>query len=373
MRAAIMSDLKRTPLYEAHVALGAKMVPFAGFEMAVQYPTGITREHEAVRSAAGMFDVSHMGEFMVEGPGALAFVSYVTTNDPAQLALGQVQYSVLCLPDGGIVDDLLVYRMGEQRFRLVVNGANIDKDWAHVTELAGDFDVELTNESDDIGLIALQGPAAEAILQPLVDVELAPMGFYWFEEGHVDGAAGVISRTGYTGEAGFELYLPPEATRSVWNRLREAGENHGLIPSGLGCRDSLRLEMGYALYGNDIDEGTSPLEAGLSWLVKLGKDSFVGQDTLLAQKEAGLTRRLRGFKLTERGFPRPGYDVIFGGEAVGAVRSGTLSPTLGCGIGTAYLPVDARPGDDMSIRIRNRDIPGVVTALPFYDGGSLVR
>jgi aminomethyltransferase len=368
-----MSELKRTPLYDAHVALGAKIVPFAGFEMPVQYPTGITREHEAVRSAAGMFDVSHMGEFLVEGPEALAFVSFVTTNDPAQLALGQVQYSVFCLPDGGIVDDLLVYRMGEQRFRLVVNGANIDKDWAHVTGLSGDFDVELTNESDDIGLIALQGPVAEAILRPLVDVDLAPMGFYWFAEGHVDGVPGVISRTGYTGEAGFELYLPPSATRQVWDRLLETGEEHGLIPAGLGSRDSLRLEMGYALYGNDIDEHTSPLEAGLGWLVKLGKDSFVGRDALLAQKEAGLTRRLRGFKLSERGFPRPGYEVIFDGEAVGPVRSGTLSPTLGCGIGTAYLPAEARPGDRMSVRIRDRDIGGEVVPLPFYDGGSLKR
>lgn len=368
-----MSELKRTPLYDAHVALGAKLVPFAGFEMPVQYPTGITREHEAVRSSAGMFDVSHMGEFLVEGPEALAFVSFVTTNDPAQLALGQVQYSVFCLADGGIVDDLLVYRMGEQRFRLVVNGANIDKDWAHVTGLAGDFDVELTDESDDIGLIALQGPAAEAILRPLVDVDLASMGFYWFAEGHVDGVPGVISRTGYTGEAGFELYLPPADTRGVWDRLLDIGEGHDLMPAGLGSRDSLRLEMGYALYGNDIDEQTSPLEAGLSWLVKLGKDSFVGREALLAQKEAGLERRLRGFRLNERGFPRPGYDVIFGGEVAGPVRSGTLSPTLGSGIGTAYLPADAGPGDPMSIRIRDRDISAEVVPLPFYGGGSLKR
>ena len=371
MRAAIVSDLRRTPLYEAHVALGAKMVPFAGFEMPVQYPTGITREHQAVRAAAGMFDVSHMGEFMIEGPGSLAFVSHVTSNDPAQLALGQVQYSVFCLPDGGIVDDLLVYRMGEERFRLVVNGANIDKDWAHVRGLAGDFDVQLTNESDDIGLIALQGPAAEAILQPLVD--LAPIGFYWFAEGHVEAVPGVISRTGYTGEAGFELYLPPDATRTVWDRLLEVGQAHGLVPAGLGCRDSLRLEMGYALYGNDIDEGTSPLEAGLSWLVKLEKDSFVGQEALLAQKEAGLTRRLKGFKLIERGFPRRGHDVVFRGETAGTVRSGTISPTLGYGIGTVYLSADARAGDEIGVRIRDRVIPGEVTPLPFYGGGSLKR
>ncbi len=368
-----MSDLKRTPLYYAHVALGAKIVPFAGFEMPVQYPTGITREHQAVRTAAGLFDVSHMGEFLVEGPGALAFVSHVTSNDPAQLAVGQVQYSVFCLPDGGIVDDLLVYRLGEQRFRLVVNGANIAKDWAHVTRLAGDFDMTLTDESDDIGLVALQGPAAEEILQPLVDVDLASIGFYWFEEGHVDGVAGVISRTGYTGEAGFELYVPSDSTRAVWDRLLEAGADRGLIPVGLGSRDSLRLEMGYALYGNDIDEGTSPLEAGLSWLVKLDKDPFVGRDALTAQKDAGLTRRLTGFKLTERGFPRPGYEVIYRGKSVGPVRSGTLGPSLGYGIGTAYLPPDAQAGDELRIRIRDRDIAGEVVRLPFYTGGSLKR
>ncbi len=368
-----MSDLKRTPLYDAHVALGAKIVPFAGFEMPVQYPTGITREHQAVRTAAGLFDVSHMGEFLVEGPGALAFVSHVTSNDPARLAVGQVQYSVFCLPDGGIVDDLLVYRLGEQRFRLVVNGANIAKDWAHVTRLASDFDVTLTDESDDIGLVALQGPAAEEILQPLVDVDLGSIGFYWFEEGHVDGVAGVISRTGYTGEAGFELYVPSDSTRAVWDRLLEAGADRGLIPVGLGSRDSLRLEMGYALYGNDIDEGTSPLEAGLSWLVKLDNDPFVGRDALTAQKDAGLTRRLTGFKLTERGFPRPGYEVIYRGESVGPVRSGTLGPSLGYGIGTAYLPPDAQVGDELRIRIRDRDIAGEVVRLPFYTGGSLKR
>ncbi len=368
-----MSDLKRTPLYDAHVALGAKIVAFAGFEMPVQYPTGITREHQAVRTAAGLFDVSHMGEFLVEGPGALAFVSHVTSNDPAQLAVGQVQYSVFCLPDGGIVDDLLVYRLGEQRFHLVVNGANIAKDWAHVTRLAGDFDVTLTDESDGIGLVALQGPAAEAILQPLVDVDLASIGFYWFEEGHIDGVAGVISRTGYTGETGFELYVPSDSTRAVWDRLLDAGADRGLIPVGLGSRDSLRLEMGYALYGNDIDEGTSPLEAGLSWLVKLDKDPFVGREALTAQKDAGLTRRLTGFKLTERGFPRPGYEVIYRGESVGPVRSGTLGPSLGYGIGTAYLPPDAQVGDELRIRIRDRDIAGEVVRLPFHTGGSLKR
>lgn len=368
-----MSDLKRTPLYDAHVGLGAKMVPFAGFEMPVQYPDGIRREHEAVRTAAGLFDVSHMGEFLVEGPDAMRFVSHVTSNDPAQLAIGQVQYSVFCHPDGGIVDDLLVYRMEDDVFRLVVNGANIAKDWNHVSRLSDGFDVRLTDESDDIGLIALQGPAAERILQPLVDVDLDTMGFYWFERGSVDGVPGVISRTGYTGEAGFELYLPPDGIRSAWDRLLSAGAEHGLVPAGLGSRDSLRLEVGYALYGNDIDDGTSPLEAGLSWLVKLGKGDFVGRDALVAQKETGLQTRLIGFKLSERGFPRPGYDVVFRGGVVGSVRSGTLSPTLGIGIGTVYLPPDAQPGEPLAVRIRDRDLPGEVVRMPFYSGGSLQR
>jgi aminomethyltransferase len=368
-----MSDLKRTPVYEAHVERGAKMVPFAGFEMPVQYPTGIRREHDAVRSAAGLFDVSHMGEFLVGGPDALPFVSHVTSNDPARLEVGQVQYSVFCLPDGGIVDDLLVYRLDGGLYRLVVNGANIAKDWAHVQGLADGFDVELTDESDDIGLLAIQGPAAEEILRPLVDVDLASMRFYWFEEGHVAGVPGVISRTGYTGEAGFELYVQPEGARTVWDRLLETGSGRGLIPAGLGSRDSLRLEMGYALYGNDIDETTSPLEAGLSWLVKLGKESFVGRDVLAGQKEAGLSRSLTGFRLSERGFPRPGYEVIYRGESVGPVRSGTLSPSLGVGIGTAYLPADAEPGDPLHVRIRDRDIPAEVVRMPFYTKGSLER
>lgn len=368
-----MTDLKRTPLYDEHVALGAKIVPFAGFEMPVQYPTGIRREHDAVRAAAGMFDVSHMGEFLVEGPDAVSFVSHVTSNDPAALGIGQAQYSVFCRPDGGIVDDLIVYRFGDDVLRLVVNGANIDKDWAHVNGAAGPFDVTLTDESDDIGLIALQGPAADRIVAPLVDVDLGSIGFYEFAEGRVDGVAGVISRTGYTGERGFELYVPASETAAVWRMLLELGGEEGLIPAGLGSRDSLRLEMGYALYGNDIDDGTSPLEAGLGWLVKLGKGPFVGSDVLSAQKERGVGRRLRGFRLLERGFPRPGYDVEFGGEVVGTVRSGTMSPSLGFGIGTAYLPPAAKPGDAMAIRIRDQSVSAEVQGMPFYKDGSLER
>jgi aminomethyltransferase len=366
-----MSDLKKTPLYDEHVGLGAKIVPFAGFAMPVQYPTGIRSEHEAVRAVAGLFDVSHMGEFLVEGRDALPFVSHVTSNDPARLAVGQVQYSVLCLPSGGLVDDLLVYRLGKDRFRLVVNAANLAKDWEYIGGFASGFDVRLEDESDAVGLLALQGPSAQEILQPLASVDLDPIGFYWFEEGMIDGVPGVISRTGYTGEDGFELYLPAASTASVWRALLKAGESRGLVPAGLGCRDSLRLEMGYALYGNDIDEQTTPLEAGLSWLVKLGKADFVGKEPLVRQKESGLDRKLTGFRLTERGFPRPGYDVEYRGKIVGPVRSGTMSPSLGVGIGTAYLPPDAQPGDPVRISIRERVIAGEVVRVPFYTEGSV--
>jgi len=368
-----MSELKHTPLYEEHVALQAKLVPFAGFEMPVQYPTGIRAEHEAVRTAAGMFDVSHMGEFLVTGPEALDFVSYVTSNDPARLGEGQAQYSMFCRDDGSSVDDLIVYRLGDQRFRLVVNGANLAKDWDHLTPLAARFDVRLDDESDDIGLIALQGPRAQEILAPLCSEELDPVGFYEFTTGTVAGVPGVISRTGYTGEDGFELYVPADRTAALWRDLLDAGRTVGLIPAGLGSRDSLRLEMGYALYGNDLDDGTSPLEAGLSWLVKLGKGDFVGREALQAQKDTGLTRRLRGFRLADRGFPRPGYDVVFDGEVVGTVRSGTLSPSLDAGIGTAYLPPEAAIGDPVAIRIRGRDLEAQVVQMPFYRDGSVKK
>lgn len=368
-----MSDLKRTPLYDLHVDLEAKMVPFAGFSMPVQYPTGIRREHQAVREAAGLCDVSHMGEFLVFGPDAGAFVSWVTSNDPLSLEAGQAQYSVICHADGGIVDDLLVYRLGEDRFRLVVNAANLDKDWAHLKAQATRFDVHLEDESEGVGLLALQGPSSQQILEPLASEDLDAVGFYEFTQGHVAGAPCVISRTGYTGEDGFELYLPAERTATVWQALLDAGSPSGLIPVGLGSRDSLRLEMGYALYGNDLDDGTSPLEAGLAWLVKLGKDEFIGREALVEQKKAGLTRRLRGFRLLERGFPRPGYEVRLEGTACGTVRSGTLSPSLEVGIGTAYLPPAAKPGTQITVVIRDQEIPAEVVAMPFYADGSLRR
>ena len=366
-----MSELKQTPLHDIHAELGARLVPCAGSSMPVQYPTGIRHEHEAVRTAAGLFDVSHMGEFLVTGPQATEYVAWITTNDPHGLEIGDAQYSVMCHPDGGIIDDLLVYRLGEDRFRLVVNAANHQKDWTHCTDALERFDARLEDESEGVALLALQGPRAQEILAPLCSESIDPIGFYEFRQGHVAGAACVISRTGYTGEDGFELYLPNTRAVSVWKALLEAGAPAGLIPAGLGARDSLRLEMGYALYGNDLDDETTPFEAGLSWLVKLGKDDFIGRDALARQKTEGLARRLRGFRLLERGFPRAGYEVSFEGEVVGEVRSGTLSPTLGIGIGTVYLPPAVGPGSRIAVHIRDTAIPAEVVTPPFYTEGSL--
>ncbi len=368
-----MSELRKTPLHDEHASLGAKLVPFAGFAMPVQYPTGIQEEHRAVRRAAGLFDVSHMGEFRVRGPWALELVSRTTTNDPSALSVGQAQYSVMCLPDGGIVDDLIVYRLAEEDFRLVVNAANIEKDWRHLTGHAEGLEAELEDESEGVALLALQGPRAEEILAPLTRLDLPEIGFYRFREGEVAGVTGLVSRTGYTGEDGFELYLPAADAAGVWRRLLESGEDAGLRPVGLGARDTLRLEMGYALYGNDIDERTTPLEAGLGWLVKLDKGDFVGREALLRQKEDGPDRRLRGFRLTERGFPRAGYELRYRGEPSGTVRSGTVSPSLGYGIGTAYLPPGAEPGDPLAVVIRDREVAAEVARTPFYREGSLKR
>ena len=369
-----MEDLKRTPLYEAHRALDARLVPFGGYAMPVQYADGIQAEHRRVRQAVGIFDISHMGEFRVRGRDAAAFVSYATTNDPTTLTPGrQAQYSCMCLEDGGIVDDLVIYRLDEEDFRLVVNAANIEKDFAHLEGLAGDFDAELADESEDVALIAVQGPEAEAVLAPLASVDTGEIGFYRFRTGSVAGAEGVISRTGYTGEDGFELYVDAGDAVDVWNELMETGRDAGIGPAGLGARDTLRLEMGYALYGHDIDEETTPLEARLGWLVKLEKGDFMGRDALRRQKEAGVERRLTGIRLTERGFPREGYDVVLDGETAGAVRSGTVSPSLGYGIATAYLPPAMEPGDPVGIRIRERQVAGEVASLPFYTEGSLKR
>lgn len=367
------NELKRTPLYEEHKRLGAKMVSFAGYEMPVQYPTGIVNEHQAVRKAAGLFDVSHMGEFVVKGGDALGFVQYVTTNDASALEVGQAQYTVMCQEDGGAIDDCLVYRL-EDGYMFVVNAANREKDWEWIRKFANRFGVELTDRSDETALLALQGPAAEAILSRVTDVDLASIGFYRFVEGQVDGHRAIISRTGYTGEDGFELYVSNDAAVPLWRKLLEVGEGNGLVPAGLGARDSLRLEMGYILYGNDLDDNHTPLEAGLGWVVKLGKGDFLGREALRRRKEEGLRERLVGFRLLERAFPRHGYEVRFQGEPAGEVTSGILSPSLDQGIGLAYVPVEAaNPGTVIEVVIRNRPVPAEVVRPPFYTDGSLRR
>ena len=349
------------------------MVPFAGYEMPVQYPSGITAEHQAVREAAGLFDVSHMGEFMIRGPQAIDLVQLVSVNDAAVLEVGQCQYSAMCSADGGIRDDLLVYRMAGH-YMLVVNASRRAEDWAWIVEHAKGLDASLVDRSDELGLVALQGPRAQEILDPLTDVNLDDIAYYHFEVGTVAGCAATISRTGYTGEDGFELYVGEADTVAVWNALFEQSGGAGLLPSGLGARDSLRLEVGFALYGNDFDEEHNPLEGGLGWLVKLDKGEFSGRDVLLRQKEEGVPERLVGIRLTERGFPRPGYAIVHAGNEVGSVTSGTVSPTLGYGIALGYVPAElASPDTEIGIRIRDKVIPAVVARLPFYTGGSVRR
>lgn len=367
------TTLIKTPLYDIHTALGARMVPFAGYAMPIQYPSGIRAEHAAVRGAAGIFDVSHMGEFTVRGPQAEELVQYLTVNDATRVAIGQAQYSALCNEDGCILDDLLVYRFPD-RFVLVVNASNRARDWDWVTGHAENFDAELSDDSDDIALIAVQGPAAAGILNPITDVDLGGVGYYRFAEGTVGGAEGVISRTGYTGEDGFELYIPASAAEAVWTAVTEAGEGSGLGPAGLGARDSLRLEMGYALYGNDLDEEHTALESGLGWIVKLDAGDFIGREALAAEKARGVRRRLTGIRLTERGFPRPGYLIVLNGEDCGTVTSGVASPSLGEGIALGYVPTGAaRPGTEIGIRIRGRVIGARTQRPPFYTKGSIRR
>jgi aminomethyltransferase len=365
--------LEKTPLHAEHEALGGKMVPFAGFSMPVQYPAGIVKEHRAVRQAAGLFDVSHMGEFEVRGPDALDLIQHLLTNDASKLDVGQAQYTVLCQPDGTALDDCLVYRF-EDRYMVVVNAGNLDKDRAWFQRAASEFDVEFTDRSDGVGLLALQGPKAQSILAGLTSTDLDAIKFYRFAEGQVAGRDAVISRTGYTGEDGFELYLDAEDTVHVWRELLAAGESDGLIPAGLGARDSLRLEVGYILYGNDLDERHTPLEANLGWVVKLGKGDFIGSEALRRQKEEGPTEKLAGFVLKERGFPRQGYEIRVDGEPAGEVTSGVLSHSTGQGIGMGWLPAAAaKPGTVIEVVIRGRAIPAEVVRPPFYTEGSLRR
>jgi len=369
-----MTDaLKRTPLHDRHEALGGKIVPFAGFEMPVQYPTGITAEHNAVRETAGLFDVSHMGEFMLEGPGALDLVQRISVNDASKIEVGQAQYSAMCLENGCVIDDLIIYRF-EDRYMLVVNASNLEKDLAWVLKHAEGLDVSVTDVSDETGLLALQGPAAREILRGLADLDVDTVKYYRFREGNVAGVPAVISGTGYTGEDGFELYVAAADAPGLWDAILEAGKDAGLIPAGLGARDSLRLEVGYALYGNDLDEEHTTLESGLGWVTKLDKGDFVGREALAAQKEEGVTRRLVGMRMKGKGFPRPGYSVLSGGEVVGNVTSGTVSPTLGFGVALGYVPTAlAKAGTELQIDLRGRPVDVVVQRPPFYTEGSIKR
>ena len=362
------ATLKRTPLHDIHVALGAKMVPFAGYEMPVQYPTGITAEHKAVRERAGLFDVSHMGEFLIRGADAVKFVTHVTTNDVAALAVGQAHYSSILNDRGTFEDDCLVYRF-DDHLMMVVNASNVAKDLAHISRHLDRFDASIEDVSDEIALLALQGPQATRILQPLTNVDLSGIKYYHFAIGTVAGVPDiVVSRTGYTGEDGFELYFDNAHASHIWNAITAGGE---VAPAGLGCRDSLRLEMGMALYGSDIDDTVTPLEANLAWIVKLAKGDFVGRDALVRQKEQGIAKKLVGFTTSERAFPRHGYPVICNDEQSGVVCSGTLSPSLNVPIGTCYLPTaHAKPGSELGIDIRGKIVKAEVVKTPFYKNGS---
>lgn len=366
--------MKTTPLTELHQALGAKMAPFAGYLMPISY-AGIQEEHKAVRERAGLFDVSHMGEFIVKGKQALDLIQYVTSNDVSKLAIGQAQYSCLPNRDGGIVDDLLVYRLdedqcaeGEQAYMLVVNAANIDKDWDNIQQFAGQFDTRIVNISDQSALLALQGPKAAEILQSLTDVDLSQLKYYHFTKGPVAGVDNVIvSATGYTGAGGFELYFNNQHAIQLWEAIMEAGKSEGIMPVGLGARDTLRLEMGYCLYGNDIDDTTSPLEAGLGWITKLKKGAFVGKEKIEFLKEQGISRRLVGFTVQDRRVPRHDY-LLFSteGNEIGRVTSGTMSPTLGIPIGMGYVPAElAQPGSEIQVQAGSKLLAAVVTKLPF--------
>lgn len=358
--------MKNTALTHVHEGLGAKMVPFAGYNMPVQYE-GVTVEHETVRNGVGVFDVSHMGEFIISGPNALALIQKVTSNDASTLTIGRAQYSCLPNDNGGIVDDLIVYKMKEEQYLLVVNASNIEKDWNWISA-KNDVGADMRNVSEDYSLLAIQGPKAMEAMQSLTPVDLSAIKYYHFEVGEFAGVENVIiSATGYTGSGGFEIYVKNDQVEALWNKAFEAGAAFGIKPIGLAARDTLRLEMGFCLYGNDINDTTSPLEAGLGWITKFTKD-FTNSEALKKQKEEGVTRKLVGFELTERGIPRHDYEITDkDGNVIGIVTSGTMAPSLNKGIGLGYVPAEyAAEGSQIFIRIRKNDIPAQVVKLPFY-------
>jgi aminomethyltransferase len=365
-----MDERRRTPLFDEHVAAGGRMVDFAGYELPVQY-SSIADEHHAVRTQAGLFDVSHMGEVFIRGPRALDFVQRISCNDHSKMTEGRAQYTGLMYPEGTFVDDMLVHKLQDDEYLLVVNAANRHKDVEYLRSLAADEEgVRVDDESDAWAQIALQGPAAVDILRPLASLDPGDLKYYRFARGEVAARPALIARTGYTGEDGFELYVGPADAPPVWRALLEEGRDAGLAPAGLGARDTLRFEAGMCLYGNDIDETTTPLEAGLGWIVKLGKGDFIGRDVLDRQAEEGVEQRLVGFEVLDRGIARHGYDVFLAEdehEPAGRVTSGTMSPTLEKTLGMAYVPTEAsEPGQEFFIQIRNRRARARIVDLPFY-------
>ena len=367
MTETIAPDLRKTPLHARHRASNARMVPFGGWDMPVEY-SGIAAEHLAVRTRAGLFDVSHMGEIEIAGKNALAAVQRISSNDASRLQIGQIQYSALTTFEGTFVDDMLVYRMAPHHFLLVVNAGNIAKDYAWITaQITAVGDAAAVDSSNRYALLAIQGPASLDVLQPLCTTELRDLRYYWFTHGEVAGARALISRTGYTGEDGFEIFVPPNVADRVWQAILESGRAAEIIPCGLGARDTLRLEAAMRLYGNDIDETTTPLEADLGWIVGWNKEPFIGHERLREQKEKGISRKLVGFELLERGIARHGYPVVTDDRPVGTVTSGTQTPFLKKSIGMAYVPLGlTTPGSEITIDVRGRLTRATVVPLPFY-------
>jgi len=359
--------MNRTPLYEEHKKLGAKIVPFAGWEMPLSY-TGVLEEHRATRSAVGLFDVSHMGRIDLTGPAAVQLLDRVATSPVRKLAVGGMQYALACNEQGGILDDIMIYRFGEQRYFVCANASNAEKifQWL-VKQAAGFSGVKVTNRSGDLAQLAVQGPRSRELMKPLTSADLDGLKLRHCIETKVAGVPMLLSRSGYTGELGYELYLPSERASEAWETLVHRGSAHGLKPCGLGCRDTLRLEMGYPLYGNDMDETITPIEASLEFAVDLGKDDFIGREAMVRQKENGIARKLIGFELSQRGVPRHGQTILSGGKEVGIVASGNHSPSLNKGIGLGYVQTAfAKTGSEIQIDIRGNAVPAVIVERPFY-------
>ncbi len=360
------TDLKRTPLFDTHLALHARMVDFGGWHMPVQY-SGILDEHNAVRNAVGLFDVSHMGEIDIKGPGAAKLTDYVSTNNAAKLKLGQAHYSALLNEKGGFVDDILVHKVADDHIFICVNASNQEKDFEHIRSYADGFDAQVDFTSGNYAQIAVQGPRARGTLQKLTSTDLSAIKYYWFTDGEVNGVPARIAHTGYTGEDGFEVYVAPASASAVWDALMNAGEEFGIKPCGLGARNTLRLEAKMALYGHELTDSITPWEADLAWIVKLDKGEFIGRGALLDQQASGVTRKLAGFEMQERGIARDGYDVVAGAQRVGWVTSGGPSPSLNKNIGLCYVPAaEAEVGKQIQVSIRNTPVNAVIVPTPFY-------